>query len=318
MAIAPSATERAGVRFAVGSGGFILRYALALGLFAIGWAVCCFAPFEVALIVGGLVILLGHLPLWVRGQSLAPGGATPDHEEVWVPADPDWYDRFEEMEKRARRWDLSPWDITSAPGVVVLGLITLGMVVSVAMVAEVIGEKAAHRAALAGGALWLPLWLNGMRSHWNPPELGLKGAVLRVAARVVRGPRTTERYEAVPLLALVEHRRGKVPVDARLMLRPVQDDGSGLIGIQVQVCLNNVRGKDYPYAYCVVLAKPGFVFPQLQTKLTCERGKGEDVVYMVVRQHADRHSGWHTDQHAVQGIVQTALRIADRGRLDNL
>jgi len=200
---------------------------------------------------------------------------------------------------------------------VVLGLVGIAQAVAAGMVATVLGIEAAMRAAVAGGVLWFPLWINGMRSPWNPPELGLKGAVLQVAARFVRGPRASDRYEAVPLLALVEHRRGKVPVDARLMLRPVEDDGSGLIGVQVQVCLNNVRGRDYPYAYCVVLARPGFVFPRLKTNLTTERGKGEDVVYMVVRQHADRHSGWHTDQHAVHDIVRTALRIADQGRRDN-
>ena len=34
--------------------------------------------------LGLAMILAGHLPLWVRTQTNAPGGATPEHEEVWV------------------------------------------------------------------------------------------------------------------------------------------------------------------------------------------------------------------------------------------
>ncbi len=318
MAFGPTATERAGLRFLVGgSRGFLLRYLLALGLFVIGWGVCCLGSLEVGVPIGSFVMLLGHLPLWVRRQTLAPGGATPEHEDVWAPVDGDWYENLVALEKKGRRWDLSAWDISSGLGFALLVLLVMVIGPGALVVLGAFGEAAAIRFLAGSAALWLPLWFNGMRSNWSPGELRLKGAVLQDAARAVYGPRIAGSYEAVPMLALMETRRGKVPVDARLMLRPVEDDGSGLMGVQVQVCLNNVRGKDYPYAYCVVLAKPGFQFPRLDTPLTLERGGGDGVTYLVIRQHADRRGGWHTNSRAVLGIVHTALRFAEQGRRDN-
>ncbi len=318
MAWGPTATERAGLRFLVGgSRGFGLRYLLALGLFVVGWAVCCFGPLEQGVAIGALVIVAGHLPLWVRSQTLSPGGATPQHEDIWAPAEEGWYGRLRALEIRGRRWDVTPWDLSNVIGFMILLALIAVIGVGAMVILGVLGEEEAIRFASGFAALCVPLWLNGMRSNWNPGELRLKGASLRLAARVgIRGDRA-ERYDAVPLLALMEHRRGKVPVDARLMIRPKEDDGSGLIGVQVQVCLNNVRGKDYPYLYCVVLAKPGFRFPRLDTPLTLERDGGDGVTFLVVRQHADRRGGWHTGESAVTRIVETAMRFAEQGRRDN-
>ena len=54
--------------------------------------------------------------------------------------------------------------------------------------------------------------------------------------------------DVVPLLAFREGKRGKYPVDAKLMLRPAADDGSGFLGIQVQVALRH--GKSLQVITC--------------------------------------------------------------------
>ena len=66
------------------------RVLLSAALFATGLAIWCVAPAGGWL--GLVLVLAGHLPLWVRHQSNAPGGATPDHEEVWAPVEDDWLD----------------------------------------------------------------------------------------------------------------------------------------------------------------------------------------------------------------------------------
>ena len=120
----------------------------------------------------------------------------------------------------------------------------------------------------------------------------------------------------MPTLALREGRRGKYPVDARLMLRPSKEDESGFLGVQVQVAMNNVRGTDYPYLYAVVLGKGAFKLPDLQRRtadgvdLVFEQGEGDGVRYLVVRQHADTTGGWHTEPHHIAGIVAQALELA--------
>jgi hypothetical protein len=83
--------------------------------------------------------------------------------------------------------------------------------------------------------------------------------------------------------------------------------------------MNNVQGRDYPYLYAVILGKGEFRLPEgpkRQTSvkggvdLVCERGQGEGVRYLVVRQHADNSGGWHTEPDHIRAIVATALAKA--------
>jgi hypothetical protein len=101
------------------------------------------------------------------------------------------------------------------------------------------------------------------------------------------------------------------------MLRPSQEDATGFLGVQVQVSLNNVRGTDYPYLYCVVLGKDPFQLPHTEKRqvkngvdVVFERGAGKGAKYLVVRQHADRSGGWHTDDPNVRVLVAVALDLA--------
>jgi hypothetical protein len=164
----------------------------------------------------------------------------------------------------------------------------------------------------------VPLWLNGLRTTWNPSELRTKGLAL-AAAREVPAP----GFEPVPMLALRDGPRGKYPVDAKLMLRPREDDGAGFLGVQVQVALNNVQGTDYPYLYAVVLGKHPFALPLARgrhrraggrVELVFERGESEGVDYLVIRQHADNAGGWHTLPDDVREIVTAALAVAREAR----
>ena len=114
------------------------------------------------------------------------------------------------------------------------------------------------------------------------------------------------------------------PVDARLMARPAREDTSGFLGVQVQVAMNNVKGTDYPYLYAVVLGKGDFRFAEAPARedvhgvdLVIEAGESEGVRYRVVRQHADRSGGWHTEPRDIRGIVSAALERAREAWREN-
>jgi hypothetical protein len=268
--------------------------------------------------MAGLVLLLaGHLPLWVRTQTTAPGGATPAHEEIWAPVEDDWLTRVDDLEKRGARWDTTPWDISNSTGCLSLVGLLLLLAVVAFLLGAAFGPDALWRVAVAAPLLFVPLWLNGMRTTWNPSELRKKGEALAVARAAIEEA-AGEDFDLVPLLALREGRRGHYPVDARLMARPAREDDSGFLGVQVQVAMNNVRGTDYPYLYAVVLAKGGFAFPKGPGRqrlhgldLVLEPGQSEGVRYLVVRQHADRSGGWHTEPETIRRIAVAAL---DRAR----
>ncbi len=311
----PTAAETATLRFLLPVGALSTRALLAASCFLVGLGLWLAGPWWIAPF-GLALVLAGHLPLWVRTQTTAPGGATPAHEEVWAPVEDDWLTRVETLERQGARWDTTPWDLSNALGCLTLFAL-LGAIGAAAFLAvPILGAGSALRLMIAGGVLLLPLWINGMRTTWNPSELRKKGRALALARedaeRLARGD-----FDVVPTLALREGRRGKYPVDARLMLRPSREDGTGFLGVQVQVALNNVRGTDYPYLYAVVLGKGDFQLPTPAPRmkidnvdLVFEPGADQGVRFLVVRQHADKNGGWHTEPHQISTIVAVALERA--------
>ena len=313
--LAPTPAEAAGIRFLLPLPDLRVRFLAAGALFAAGLAAWCLLPWPLA--VAGLVLVLaGHLPLWARSQTTAPGGATPAHEDVWAPVEDEWLDRVETLEARGARWDVTPWDVSNWRGALTLAgvLLLLGLLSYV--VGTALGWDAFLRVSLGSLVLLVPLWANGMRTSWNPSELRKKGEALAVA-RMTLDKLPGRDFDLVPLLALREGRNGHYPVDARLMARPAREDASGFLGVQFQVAMNNVNGTDYPYLYAVILGKPAFRFPDGPRRedrhgvdLVFEPGEGRDVRYRVVRQYADRKGGWHTKPEHIEGIARAALERA--------
>jgi hypothetical protein len=318
----PTAAEAASLRFLLPLGDLRFRLWLAGGFFTVGLVAWCLAPWPLA--AAGLPLLLaGHLGLWARSQTTAPGGATPTHEDIWAPVEDEWLARVSDLEERGARWDTTPWDISNGRGCLAL----LGVLLLVATLAfgvgTTLGPDALFRTAVAAGLLFVPLWLNGMRTTWNPSELRKKGEALAVA-RAALAEAAGKDFDLVPLLALRQGRRGHYPVDARLMARPAREDASGFLGVQIQVAMNNVKGTDYPYLYAVVLGKGTFRFPESPGRasvhgvdLVTEAGESEGVRYRVLRQHADRNGGWHTEPDHIRGIVSAALERAREAWREN-
>jgi len=317
----PTAAEESQLRFLLRLPDLRTRVLLAAALFATGLAIWSVAPRGAWL--GLVLIVAGHLPLWVRHQSNAPGGATPDHEEVWAPVEDGWLERITALEESGKRWDTTPWDLSNLRGCLTFvgALVLLGVVLVGA--GAILGGDAFLRLVVAAPLLLVPLWVNGLRTTWNPSELRQKGEALAVA-RAQAERLGAGDFDPVPMLALREGRRGKYPVDARLMLRPAREDESGFLGVQVQVAMNNVKGTDYPYLYAVVLGKGDFRMPSVSPRqrldgvdLVFERDENEGVRFLVVRQHADKNGGWHTESEHILAIVEAALGKARTVWRDN-
>ncbi len=91
----------------------------------------------------------------------------------------------------------------------------------------------------------------------------------------------------------------------------------------MQVAINNVQGRDYPYLYCVVLGKEGLELPGsrrrherpgYEIEFVTEKGRDGEVGFLVVRQHADDSGGWHTEPEHIEALVGVALEIAAAAR----
>jgi hypothetical protein len=313
--LAPTPGEAASLRFLVPVGGAAVRLAAAAALFVVGLLLVVAGRGLFAPVLGAVVLLLAHVVLWVRSQTIAPGGATPQHEDVWAPVEDGWLSRVVELEDRGARWDVTPWDVSNKVGCAMLVALLGAFAVGLFLAASALDEGTALRLAAAALLLFVPLWFNGIRTTWNPSELRKKGEALAVA-REAAAKLAGSDFDFVPMLALREGRRGKYPVDARLMLRPSKEDETGFLGVQIQVSLNNVQGTDYPYLYCVVLGKEAFPLPSTPARqprngvdMVFERGAGKGARYLVVRQHADRAGGWHTEDAHIRGLVTAALEL---------
>jgi len=314
------------LRFSLGTATVQRRWLLAGAFFLGGILLFCVLPLPLAPL-GMALIIGGHLILWVRGLSNAPGGATPRrHEEMWAPVEEEWLDRVSALERRAARWDTTPFDITNAAGFLGLWIIVGLTLVAAAVISSMLGFDGGWRMALGSASLLVPLWFNGIRTTWNPSELRKKGEALAIALEAAKADGGTD-FDPVPMLALREGKKGKYPVDAKLMLRPATDDGSGFLGVQVQVAMNSVQGTDYPYLYAVVLGKGGFRLPKAKKlpppptegrRLVFENGSDGDVTFLVIRQHADRGGGWHTKEETIGRIVLHALSVARVAWKENL
>ncbi len=313
----PTAAEATSLRFFVPFGGLARRFLATGASFAAGFSLACLAEGTWLQRLGYAIIVSGHLPLWVRTQTNAPGGATPKHEEVWVPVEDAWLERVLTHERRGERWDTSPWDISNRQGKMVLIVLLAALFVAPYVAGVFLESGFMMRAARAIPYLLVPLWFNGMRTVWNPSELRKKGEALALAlARAAAAGPAKGIFDFVPMLALREGSRGRYPVDARLMLRPTREDSSGFLGVQIQVSINSVQGKDYPYLYAVVLGKGNFRLPGKAGRqrtpggvdLVSEFGEKEGVHYHVIRQHADRSGGWHTETAQIDAIIDEALR----------
>jgi len=321
-AVQPTAAELETLRFGLPMRSLGDRLAFAGAFFLAGLGLWFLAPFPWS--VAGLVLVLcGHVFLWVQPVTNAPGGATPEHEEMWAPAEDGWLDRLDGLERRAAQWDTTPWDLSNVRGFLVLLAALILVAGALVPVSWWLGFDTAWRLGAAAAVLLVPLWLSGLRTVWQPSELRLKGEALRIARETVEAEDPGEDFDRVPMLALREGRRGKYPVDARLMLRPRAPDGEapeapGFLGVQIQVALNNVQGKDYPYLYGVVLGKEDEGFrlpdevrahqdPRYSVRFVFERGANEGVRFLVIRQHADKRGGWHTEPKHIREIVSVAL-----------
>jgi hypothetical protein len=314
MRLLPSPAEASSLRFQLPAFPDVrTRFLAAALLFAAGVALWSLTDGFLAA-VGLALLLAGHLPLWALTETTAPGGATPAHEDVWAPVEEAWLARVREHERRGARWDTTPWDLSNKLGFVTLAGLLAATRLLAALADRLLDAELLSPAWPAVPALLVPLWLGGMRTVWNPSELLKKGEALEVA-RAEAATLGAGDFDPVPLLALREGRRGRYPVDARLMLRPAREEAPSFLGVQVQVAMNNVQGTDYPYLYAVVLGKGAFRLPEkpaarwpsAAVKLVFEGGEKEGVRFLVIRQHADTSGGWHTEPQQIREIVRVAL-----------
>ncbi len=306
-------------------------------------------PYRARMTLVGLLLALGlglqvTVGFWPGMWALVAGiliGINSGYEaapkitgtETWEKVTPDEYAKVKLRADQLRSWDEDFFDGSSVRGLA--GFLTAGILCLIAYFA------AATRWSFPDGAwlyfgldaavLILPMWFIGTRDYLKKDRLIIK---INMLEKVIEALKDPSDVQVQPMLALeTADKGGQVPEDARLMVKLVGAP-KDFYGLQVQLSVNSVQGKDYPYLYCVIIAKAGSgllakyeelaVQPESSgvsdfvkslfglggTDILYESSRSGEVDIIVVRQLTTRTSGYYTSPGAALGVVEAALRLA--------
>jgi hypothetical protein len=262
------------------------------------------------LLLGAAFLLGATLLSLVKGYTNKPGGMSGARE--WRGAEAEHLAKIIRINEKSKRWDQSFLDVTCGLGCLGFILATGTVVVGTVVLAGLDQEALALIWLLDGVVLLLPHWITGVRSVLINDPLTVKARMLLEVVDAWQ-PEARSGEKLLPQMEVLNTPNGQVPMDAKMLLQ-VESLGSAFLGLQVQVCLNNVQGSDYPYLYCVLVARPALkIHEQLRAEppsgIVAEAQSQDDVDILIVRQYTTKTSGYHTDSTAALRIFAYALDL---------
>jgi len=272
--------------------------------------------------------LFGLAPVFAGVLLLLPRGyqntvALSTGTEEWRPARRADIERILAVNDKQKSWDNDLFDITSGAGIAILALLSIAAAVLVGFVATLVRQglaapKSDLMIAANALAMLLPFWVTGVRFILKNDRLVIKAKMLldlhdRVAAKLQDG----EEFAYQVQMAAARDKGGAVPRDVKALIL-FRDAPKGFLGLQMQIAINSVQGTDYPYYYCVLVARPEFGsfegrrFSKPPAKVIIDTNQEKDASVAVIRQQTTRNSGYHTKPAVAAGILQYALAEARR------
>jgi len=284
----------------------------------------------------GLAVLLAASLLgMVEGYDAKPKVTA---EQSWERVTPDEYAKIQLKAEQLRRWDEDLFDITNTSGVLAFGAACAACAGGYLVLAANFGLPYNYWffAGIDAVVVLFPLWFTGVREYLRKDQLVIKINLLKSVMELLNAP---SEVQVFPMLALAKTEKGKTePEDARLLVKLVGAPAA-FYGMQVQVSINSVQGKDYPYLYCVLIGKEGarllegydrflekpkvsltssiseFLLGGLGLggqRLVYEPQKNKDVDILVIRQFAQGNIGYSTNAPAAATLVTAALAMAKK------
>jgi hypothetical protein len=181
-------------------------------------------------------------------------------------------------------------------------------VVSTAVVVSKLSERHAWLILLDAAVLLPPFWITGVRSILKNDRLVVKAGTLIAAEKAWGKAESTagEQFAWQLQVAKTADGGGDVPHDVKAMLQ-FDNAPPAFLGLQMQVAINSVNGSDYPYFYCVLVAKPelGLLdkpMPSPPRGITVEPKRQGEVDVAVIRQTTTKDSGYSTSAGATAHI----------------
>jgi hypothetical protein len=310
----PSAKRRGEIHFYVAKSlPYTTRLGIAFALMLIGLTIQT-ALLNANFWIGLPFMFVGMLMLLTKGYQNRPVPAT--GTEQWRPAESKEVQRIIDIDSKQKAWDQDAVDITCPLGFGVFVIFIIALV-GVVMLANAVAPQVVPMLIANGALLLLPFWLTGVRSILKSDKLIVKAKLLLEVDRIFQSsqPREGEEFQYQIATADTRDASGQVPRDVKAILA-LHDAPADFLGVQMQVSLNNVQGKDFPYFYCVLVARhelklidhmPPIAIP---AKVTVEKKHEADTDIIVIRQATTKNSGYHTRPDAIRRIFTCALAHA--------
>lgn len=266
----------------------------------------------VSLPAGAVLLFAASLLAVVKGFRNAPD--IPPGPGEWRGASTDQFRHIVDIAAKSRRWDQSLLDISCTEGAITFVFLLIGVTVGAAMLAGAGQEWLAIAWGLDAAVLLLPHWVTGIREILINDPLTIKAnLLLQVAGQWEDTPHQGQTL--LPQMLVYRGPKGELPGDVKLVIQS-KTLGPDFLGVQVQLVLNRVQGADYPYVYCVLVARPTLKMlarlrenPPRGILLEPSTNHEDNVEILVVRQFTTSTSGYHTDTPARQAIVRFALTL---------
>jgi hypothetical protein len=264
----------------------------------------------------GLVpLLLGVLLLLPKGYSNA--GGTGRATQDWRSARRQEVERILTINREQQRWDSDAFDITSGKGVLLLlfaGFVVAG---AVGWLQRLHAPDRLQIMVVANAAVMLlPFWVSGVRFILKNDRLVVKTKLfinIEDVFNTGKGEDEVFGYQLQTAKALDE--KGEVPRDVKAMVTFPKGPAE-FLGMQMQIAINSVQGKDYPYFYCVLVGK-GVTGQRMEdhidappSGIVVEPSYKDEVYVVVIRQETTKNSGYHTNLKAAAKIFGYALKQA--------
>jgi hypothetical protein len=315
LKIFPDPERRGDIRFLFMKGiPYNTRVALIVSCIVAGLMIQLFFSFWLGLILLALATAIGL----VRGYDLKIEAK--NNTERWNQVTPDEYKKVRAKQKALARWDLDVFDITNPLGATIFVILGIAAVLIWLVLQKQPGHVGTYW-AVDCLILLAPHWVTGVKQYLKQDRLIIKINLLEKVMEELARPSDIQVLPMLATQATREERR--FPTDARLMLRLIGAPAE-FLGIQVQIAINSVQGTDYPYMYCVLLARSeaglfagwrGIVkeMPDFRKSILANEPSNEEGIdVMVIRQKTTRTSGYHTKPSQALFIVKFAVKAARR------
>ncbi|OGF64816.1 MAG: hypothetical protein A2Y62_19460 [Candidatus Fischerbacteria bacterium RBG_13_37_8] len=162
--------------------------------------------------------------------------------------------------------------------------------------------------------LFIPLFVSGSRSIWTPPDMDIKVKALSLLLDF-DFIKNDKRLKLQPYLQIgIDSPEKNFPTDAKLIIE-ITGAPKDFLGVQMQVSINRVQSKAYPYAYAVIVAQKSLHLDLKEIKspdkkVVFEPKQQAEVDILVIRQRTSRTSGYHTNDSTIENIVRIAINTA--------